>query len=159
MSFLTKIKYSFMKHIFLLLVSAFVLGSCGDDALSVEEQFAIDIQLIEDYIKSKNLTAQKTADGIYYVTESEGSAEKPKITSEVTVTYRGYFLDGSTFDSAVKAKFPLYSVIEGWQIGIPKFGRGGKGVLLIPSKYAYGTDDRPGRASAVLAFDIEVFDF
>ena len=148
-----------MKHIFLLLLSAFILGSCGDDTLSVEEQFALDIKLIEDHIKAKNLTAQKTADGIYYVTESEGSVEKPKITSEVTVTYRGYFLDGGTFDSAVKAKFPLYSVIEGWQIGIPKFGRAGKGTLLIPSKYGYGSREISGRSFAVLAFDIEVFDF
>ena len=148
-----------MKHIFLLLISAFILGSCGDDELSVEDQFALDTKLIEDYIKSKNLTAQKTIDGIYYVTENEGTVEKPKITSEVTVTYRGYFLDGGTFDSSVKAKFPLYSVIEGWQIGIPKFGRGGKGTLLIPSKYGYGSREISGRAFAVLAFDIEVFDF
>ncbi len=148
-----------MKHMFILLVSVLLLGSCGDDVLSVEDQFALDTKLIEDYIKSKNLTAQKTIDGIYYVTENEGTVEKPKITSEVTVTYRGYFLDGGTFDSAVKAKFPLYSVIEGWQIGIPKFGRGGKGTLLIPSKYAYGSREISGRAFAVLAFDIEVFDF
>jgi FKBP-type peptidyl-prolyl cis-trans isomerase FkpA len=148
-----------MKHMFILLVSLFLLGSCGDDVLSVEDQFALDTKLIEDYIKSKNLTAQKTIDGIYYVTENEGTVEKPKITNEVTVTYKGYFLDGDTFDSAVKAKFPLYSVIEGWQIGIPKFGRGGKGTLLIPSKYAYGSREISGRAFAVLAFDIEVFDF
>ena len=82
-----------MKHMFILLVSVLFLGSCGDDELSVEDQFALDTKLIEDYIKSKNLTAQKTIDGIYYVTENEGTVEKPKITSEVTVTYRGYFLD------------------------------------------------------------------
>ena len=148
-----------MKYFFILFVSFSLFSSCGDDELSVEEQFAQDIKLIEDYIKSKNLTAQKTSDGIYYVTENEGSAEKPKITSEVTVTYRGYFLDGNTFDAATKAKFPLYSVIEGWQIGIPKFGRGGKGILLILSKYAYGSREISGRSFAVLAFDIEVFDF
>lgn len=146
-----------MKQI--LLFSFLLLMSCGDDQLSVEEQFAEDTRLIEEYIKANNLIATKTPDGIYYVTTTEGSAEKPKITSSVTVTYKGYFLDGIVFDAAEKATFPLYSVIQGWQIGIPKFGKGGKGKLLIPSKYAYGTQAIAGRSNAVLAFDIEVFNF
>ncbi len=148
-----------MKYLLLCFSCLVLLGACGKDELSVEDQFALDTKLIEDYLKAKNLTAQKTVDGIYFIIENEGSVEKPKITSEVTVTYKGYFLDGSVFDSAVKAKFFLYGVIEGWQIGIPKFGRGGKGMLLIPSKYAYGTREIDGRTSAVLAFDIEVIDF
>lgn len=126
---------------------------------STEDQFATDIKLIEDYISARGLNASKTPDGIYYVIEEPGSADKPKITSQVTVTYKGYFLDGVSFDVATKAKFPLYSVIQGWQIGIPKFGKGGKGILLIPSKYGYGTSPVGGRTSAVLAFDIELIDF
>ncbi len=136
-----------------------MFSSCGDDTLSIEEQLKVDTGLIEDYLKSKNLTAQKTSDGIYYIIQTEGSVEKPKITTEVTVTYKGYFLDGTVFDSATKAKFRLYDVIQGWQIGIPKFGRGGKGTLLIPSKYGYGSREINGRSFAVLAFDIEVVDF
>ena len=146
-----------MKYLFFFCVAFLV--SCGDDQLSVEEQFTEDIRLIEEYINTKNLTATKTADGIYYVTTAEGSSEKPKITSQVTVTYKGYFLDGQVFDAAEKATFPLYSVIQGWQIGIPKFGKGGKGMLLIPSKYDYGSQNIAGRTNAVLIFDIEVFNF
>lgn len=146
-----------MKYILILLVISLFMG-CSK-SVSTEEQFDADIKLIEDYIAANGLTASKTPDGIYYIIQVPGSAEKPKITSEVTVTYKGYFLDGVSFDSATKAKFPLYSVIQGWQIGIPKFGRGGKGILLIPSKYGYGTSPVGGRTSAVLAFDIELFDF
>jgi FKBP-type peptidyl-prolyl cis-trans isomerase FkpA len=135
------------------------LTSCGKDELTVEEQFDADIKLIEAYLTEKGLSAQKTPDGIYYIVDAEGSTEKPKITSTVTVSYVGYFLDGQAFDGSDKATFPLYAVIQGWQIGIPKFGKGGKGKLLIPSKYAYGQNSVGGRNNAVLAFDIEVFDF
>lgn len=148
-----------MKYIILLIFAFTLLSSCGKDELSVAEQFDVDTKLIEDYLKAKNKTALKTPDGIFYIVEKEGSAEKPKLTSSVSVSYKGYFLDGVVFDSSAKAVFPLYSVVQGWQIGIPKFGRGGKGTLLIPSVYGYGTKETSGRTSAVLIFDIEVFDF
>jgi FKBP-type peptidyl-prolyl cis-trans isomerase len=147
-----------VKILILIFISSFC-WTCSDKGLTVEEQQKVDIELIENYLKSKNLTAQKTIDGIYYIINKEGSAEKPKITSEVTVGYKGYFLDEKVFDSSAKTKFFLYNVIQGWQIGIPKFGKGGNGTLLIPSKYGYGTGDVNGRTSAVLVFDIELFDF
>ncbi len=143
----------------LLFSVVFIFASCGKDELSVEEQFDIDAKLIEDYLKANNLTAEKTPDGLYYIIEIAGGEEKPKITSTVVATYKGYFLDDNVFDSGTNASFPLSNVIQGWQKGIPKFGRGGKGKLLIPSKFAYGTSSRPGRANAVLGFDIEVHDF
>jgi len=148
-----------MKALFWGLGIIFLLSACGKDELSVEEQFNTDVKLIETYLSQKGLSAQKTPDGIYYIVDAEGSADKPKITSTVTVSYVGYFLDGQAFDGSDKATFPLYAVIQGWQIGIPKFGKGGKGKLLIPSKYAYGQNSVGGRKNAVLAFDIEVFDF
>ena len=130
-----------------------------DFDLTAEEQFAVDTKLIEDYLIANNLTAEKTPEGIFYIIETEGSAEKPKITNTVVATYKGYFLDGVVFDSGSNASFPLANVIQGWQKGIPKFGRGGKGKLFIPSKFAYGKSSTPGRASAVLGFDVEVHNF
>ena len=135
------------------------MASCSKD-VTVEEQLAIDTQLIEDYLKTNNLTAQKTSDGIYFIIEKAGSVEKPVVTSSVTVSYTGYFLDGIVFDFADQAKFPLFNTIVGWQKGIPKFGRGGKGRLFLPSKFAYGTSAQPGgRTNAVLGFDIQLHDF
>ena len=80
----------------------------------------------------------------------------------VKVHYKGYLTDGSVFDetSGNAREFALYSVIEGWQIGIPLFGKGGKGKLFIPSDYGYGgssTDEIP--AHSVLIFDIVLSDF
>ncbi len=148
-----------MKYFFLIISILFIFSSCGKDELSVAEQFDLDTKLIEEYLKANNKTALKTPEGIYYIVEKEGSVEKPKLTSSVTVSYKGYFLDNVIFDSSTRAVFPLYNVVQGWQIGIPKFGKGGKGTLLIPSAYGYGTRETSGRTSAVLVFDIEVFDF
>ena len=147
------------------------LSSCSKD-LSPAEQFEQDTKLIEEYLQSnnnfpnfcnqinQNKKAQKTPEGVYYIVEKEGSAEKPKLTSTVTVGYKGYYLDGVSFDSNTKTSFPLYGVVAGWQIGIPKFGKGGKGILLIPSAYGYGPKGNQSIGpNTVLIFDIEVFDF
>jgi len=142
-----------------LLLSIFCFSSCSDDTLTVEEQFAKDIQEIENYLSANNLVAEKTVHGVYYIIDVPGDENKPKITSTVIANYKGYFLDGTVFDAGNNIDFPLYGVIQGWQIGIPKFGKGGKGKLLIPSKLGYGTNSNPGRANAVLIFDIELIDF
>jgi FKBP-type peptidyl-prolyl cis-trans isomerase FkpA len=147
-----------MKYLILIFTFLTVI-SCSKD-ITPEEQYNLDIKLIEDYLKLNNITtAQKTPQGIYYTVVKEGGVDKPKLTSTVTVAYKGYFLDNVTFDSSDKFATPLYNVIQGWQIGIPKFGKGGKGTLYIPSQYGYGTGEVQGRKSVVLAFDIELIDF
>jgi len=157
-----------MKYLYfsILLLSVITLISCGDDEVDqadVEAQFATDITLIENYLKAKNLVAEKTVQGVYYIIEAPGSAEKPKVTNTVTCNYKGYFLDDKVFDSGTNVEFGLSGVIQGWTIGIPKFGKGGKGKLLIPSKYGYqGQSVGVGaiaRTNAVLIFDIDLIDF
>lgn len=148
-----------MKY-FIILFCIGIIGliSCGKDELNPQEQLDKDILLIEKYLKDHNLTAEKTAHGIYYILEQPGGDEKPKLTNTVVANYKGYFVDDVVFDAATKASFPLYNVIQGWQIGIPKFGIGGKGKLFIPSKYGYGASKVKDRANAVLIFDIELLD-
>ncbi len=154
-----------MKYLsyFLIIFGGFLMASCGTDDVDqtdVDKQFAIDIKLIEDYLATKNLTAEKTVQGIYFVLEVPGGESKPKITSTVTTNYKGYYLDDVQFDANNNSEFGLFNVIQGWQIGIPKFGKGGKGKLYIPSKYGYGSNPPSAiRKDAVLAFDIELIDF
>ena len=74
--------------------------------------------------------------------------------------YNGTLLDGTKFDGNDNFNYPLSSLIPGWQEGIPYFGKGGKGILLIPPHLGYG--DRPNGdipANSILRFDIELFDF
>ncbi len=153
--------YSFtgtLRHLFFfVIISTFM--ACSEDELTMQEQYDKDILDIEAYIKAQGWNAQKTDEGVYYVIDSAGGSEKPVITSLLTVSYVGKFLDKVQFDAGEKVQFGLAQVIQGWQIGIPKFGRGGKGKLLIPSKYAYGDRAISGRTNQALVFDIDLIDF
>jgi FKBP-type peptidyl-prolyl cis-trans isomerase len=126
-------------------------------------QNAIDDKLLKEYIKTKNLKTEKTTSGIYYVIDKKGNGKHATAADKVKVHYKGYKLDGSTFDSSYDRgqpiEFPLSGVIKGWTEGIPLFEEGGKGTLLIPSSLAYGQNAPPGstiKANEVLLFDVEL---
>ena len=96
---------------------------------------------------------------MYYVIDELGSGQQPTATSNVTVAYKGYFLDSKIFDEsdANGVSFSLEHLIEGWTEGITYFKEGGKGILLIPSHLGYGSQGRPGiPGGAVLIFDIHL---
>ncbi len=60
---------------------------------------------------------------MYYVINNEGTGTRPTSTSNVTVAYKGYFLDGSVFDKSNESgiTFGLSRVIAGWTEGITYF--------------------------------------
>lgn len=135
----------------------------AEKEIASKAQNGIDDQLLKDYIKSKNLNALKTASGIYYVIDKSGNGKHATAADKVKVHYKGYKLDGSTFDSSYDRgqpiEFPLSGVIKGWTEGIPLLEEGGKGTLLIPSSLAYGQNAPPGstiKANEVLLFDVEL---
>ena len=144
-----------MKNLLFLLFSVTLLTACGDDQLET------DIDLIEQYLADNGIEDFEQDDsGLFYKIDSEGNGSSPNLNSEVTVNYVGTFLDGTEFDSGNNITFPLFGVILGWQIGIPKLEKGGSGRLFIPSELAYGEQGRPGIPSnAVLIFDIDLIDF
>lgn len=141
--------------IFLALPILFmVISSCNkEDDISEK-----DDKIIRQYLADNNLTATKTASGLYYLIEEAGSSLKPNINSEVRVQYTGFYTDGEVFDSNVFT-YPLYGFIQGWQEGLQYFGKGGKGMLFVPSKLGYGSNPPAGiPANAVLIFNIYLID-
>ncbi len=133
-----------------------IMFGCNDDETTYEEQLAIDIEKIQDYLSENGLTAQSTASGLHYILEQEGTGIKPTINSVVEVEYTGKLLNGEIFDNGT-IEYPLWKLIEGWQEGIPLFGVGGQGKLLIPSGLGYGSEDIEGiPANSVLIFDIKL---
>lgn len=120
---------------------------------------------IEAYMAQKGWKETvKTDTRMYVIIEDEGSAEKPTLASFLTLNYEGYLLDGTSFDGTdgtpVTFDFPLGRTIGGWQEGIPYFGKGGSGTLIIPPYIGYGEygqGEIPG--NAVLVFDFEIIDW
>jgi len=83
----------------------------------------------------------------------------PTFTDNVTVAYKGYFLDGSVFDQSNEAgiSFNLQGVISGWTEGITYFKEGGSGMLLIPAHLGYGSYNFNGiPGGSVLVFEVNL---
>ncbi len=135
------------------------------DVIHEGERAQKDIAKIKEYLAAKGLKAtQATQSGVHYVMEKEGAGGSPTVADEVTCHYKGTLLDGTEFDSSygrgTPATFKLSQVIKGWQEGIPMLKKGGKGILLIPSELAYGSNARPKiPANSVLVFEVELLDF
>ena len=128
----------------------------GDDSNKNNNQTEADII---QYIEDNNLNATRSDSGLYYVIEEQGEGAKPNSNSNVTVSYKGYFLDGSVFDQSNSQgiSFGLNRVIPGWTEGIAYFNEGGEGILLIPSDLGYGSQSRSGiPGGSVLLFDIKL---
>lgn len=154
-----------MKYSFLILLFAFFV-SCDISSNDAYESEEVDYDFTEQneaaiaaYVKENNLNATRSESGLYYVIDEEGTGEQPISTSNVTVSYTGYYLDGSKFDESGTngVDFYLNKVIAGWTEGIAYFKEGGKGTLLIPAHLGYGNYDYytiPG--GSVLVFDIEL---
>ena len=125
--------------------------SCSEDEDDVS-QFSI-----EDYIKRKNLITDTTASGLHYIILNPGVDPKPNLTSKVTVTYKGYFLNDDVFNDASNLTFSLENLIRGWQEGLPLIGTGGSITILCPPELAYGSSGKgaiPPNTS--IGFDIEL---
>ena len=150
-----------MKKISLILFAAvMLLSSCSKDSNEIAERADREIR---EYLELRNLVAERTDDGLFYIIQVPGSDEKPNLQSEVTVHYQGKLTNGRIFDSSYGRQpvtFKLTGVIEGWQKGIPLIGKGGRATLFIPPHLGYG-DASQGSipANSVLIFDVELIDF
>lgn len=156
----------------LIIPSNLGYGAAGNGSIRGGIVLIFDIELIEiidyearneadilTYLDDNNLEATKTDTGLYYVINEEGTGTRPTANSDVTVNYKGYFLDGTVFDESDTngISIGLNQVIAGWTEGIQLFKEGGEGVLLIPSNLGYGIrGSGPIPGGAVLIFDIKL---
>ncbi|MBK6622576.1 MAG: FKBP-type peptidyl-prolyl cis-trans isomerase [Saprospirales bacterium] len=136
----------------------FLLPSCTKDP---QQRLEDDIDKIKEYLEEHNLNATSTASGLHIIMEVEGTGGHPTISDEVTVHYKGYFLDEEVFDEtgAQPATFPWPTSSRVGRRD-SSFQKGGKGTLFIPSALGYGQYPPPGiPKNAVLIFDVELVDF
>ena len=127
-----------------------MMSACKKDD-SGEEQKRLDHEEIEQYAADQNLNGQFTNSGLYYEIIVAGSGNHPTLSSVVTVSYHGYYLDGKTLDQGSNYTSLLNNLIAGWKEGIPKIGEGGKIKMVIPRHLAYG--------DAILVFDVTLHYF
>ncbi len=129
------------------------------------KQSAIDDSILAAYVKKNNYNVKPGKSGLYYIETKEGTGPLPETGKTMKVQYTGKLLDGTVFDSSVGRaepfSFPLGKnrVIRGWDEGIAKMKKGGKAILLIPSRLGYGGGSM-GKipANSILIFEVELID-
>lgn len=106
-----------------------------------------------------------TESGLQYKVITEGTGDyTPAKEDEVTVHYRGTFIDGTEFDSTYKRNesytVKVKRLIEGWSEALQLMSEGSKWELYIPSDIAYGEEgsgDYVG-PNAALIFEVELLE-
>ncbi|MBL5974110.1 MAG: FKBP-type peptidyl-prolyl cis-trans isomerase [Candidatus Leucobacter sulfamidivorax] len=91
----------------------------------------------------------------------EGAGDEALASSTVNVHYLGVEFDsGEEFDSSwsrgESINFPLRSLIQGWQIGIPGMKVGGRRKLVVPPAQAYGASGGHPLSGKTLIFVIDL---
>lgn len=91
----------------------------------------------------------------------EGTGDEASAGSTVQVHYLGVEYDsGEEFDSSWSRgeaiNFPLRSLIQGWQLGIPGMKAGGRRKLVVPPAQAYGNAGGHPLAGKTLIFVIDL---
>ena len=133
------------------------------------QQNQADDKVLQDYFAKSNLKPMKTASGVYYTIEKEGTGATITKGQTVTMKYTGKLLDGKVFDSNIDPQFHhadqpftiqagTNSVIPGMEEGILALKKGCKATLYIPSALAYG-ERSPSQnipPNAILIFELEV---
>jgi FKBP-type peptidyl-prolyl cis-trans isomerase len=104
---------------------------------------------------------QTTASGLKYRVLKAGSGRAPKASNTVTVHYKGWLDNKTTFDSSYSrgpATFPLSDVVKGWTEGLQLVNEGGMIELEVPAELGYGEQGSPPKIppGATLHFLIEL---
>jgi len=143
-----------MKKLLLLVLFTLTLSCSEDEIIDYTAQNETDI---ESYLNANNLTFQKTSSGLYYDINVSGNGNSPTFNSNVTLGYKGYFLNGDVFDQSSEATFNVSGVVLGFAEAVLLLKPGGSGTFILPSRLAYGARGagsiQPG---AVIIFDINL---
>ena len=104
----------------------------------------------------------KVSNDLYYQDLVVGTGTAVATGKSVNVTYTGWFVNGTQFDSNVGGSpFPFIvgvgAVIPGWDLGLPGMKAGGKRRLVIGSSLGYGQSGYLSiPPNTTLVFDVQV---
>lgn len=141
-------------------------------ALPFEEQLAIDLDIIDNYLTDNNITnvikdcntvhtpfGEPCEGYVSYVKHEQGTGLiPPSLNTQVVVSYKGRLLDtGAEFDANDSVTFTIGALISGWQAVLLDLQEGDSVTMYIPSGYGYGyngSNSIPSNAN--LIFDMKL---
>ena len=154
-----------MKKLNILLILIVLSFGCNDNnivnPISEEEQLAIDLSLIDNWIADSSITnVIEHPTEIRYTINKQGTGLQAQVADVLRVKYEGRFLDtGFVFDSNESFDFVLNSgsIILGWYYMLQEMREGDEFTIYLPSKYAYGTRGNSTiPPNTVIVFDVEL---
>ena len=126
-----------------LTLGAALLGGCDKGKPTTYELTPESNQkFLTDNAAQKGVVT--TASGLQYLVIASGHGAKvTSPTDVVTVTYKGWTIDGHVFDqtqAGQTASFPAGRLIPGWVEALKLMREGDEWQLVIPSNLAYGAN-------------------
>ncbi len=145
-----------------MLGAAALLNACGTDstAPNIPSNPAVQTYASSLGVTIANMT--KKSDNLFVQDLVVGTGAEAVAGRVIRVTYTGWLISGSRFDTNVGGaafSFTLgtQQVIAGWDQGVLGMKVGGKRKLVIGSALGYGNQGQgPIPANATLVFDVEL---
>lgn len=144
----------------LLILAIFSLTACNKtEACKLTATYTKDTNTTQRtamvaYCTANNIDYTIDSSGVLYQIVTPGSSTKVNLCQSLSITYTGKLLTGTVFDAGTFSA-SLSQLVTGWQIAVPKIGKGGHMKILIPSSLAYGSQANGSiPANSPLFFDI-----
>jgi FKBP-type peptidyl-prolyl cis-trans isomerase len=136
----------------------------SDPAASPDPNTAPDDAAENRLLAAKFPDTTLAATGIRGKILREGTGPKPVAGNRVRAHYTGRLLDGTQFDSSLPRGEPFEfkvlagEVIRGWDLTVLDMRLGEKRLVVLPSRFAYGTRGSPPKIPprAPLVFELEL---
>lgn len=160
-----------MRFVMMVALSfSLLMSACSKDKACKNVNPAEESATIEAFNKAHAISATKHYTGLYYQIINPGTAARPTPQSTVFVKYKGTKFNDTVFDQQTNpgaTGFNLSNLIEGWKVGVPLIGKGGRILLTIPSGMAYGCVGSPNSIDSAknippntpIYFEIDLVDF
>ena len=116
-----------------------------DEQKKLEQGEFDEKKFLEKFLADSNITASAIANGMYYFQIRKGKGYSPDSGRVALLNYRGYFLNGRSFDSNYETQPFEYVIgaeeqlIKGLEIGVRRMHEGEKAKFIIPSHLAFGS--------------------
>lgn len=130
-----------------LLMTSFLLAACGDEAGAPKYDLSPDSnqKFLADNKARKGVVTLPS--GLQYRVINSGRGRMVTSPSDVvTVTYKGWLIDGHVFDRTQQgqtASFPAGGLIPGWVQALKLMHTGDEWQIVVPSDLGYGAEGAP----------------
>lgn len=142
--------------------AATLVSACGTDSTAPDIPSNPAVEVYAPSLGVNIATMTKRTDNLYVQDLVVGTGAEAIVGRTITVTYSGFLINGTRFDSNVGGtpfSFALGgNVIAGWNQGVAGMKVGGKRRLVIGSNLGYGREGSGSRIppNSTLVFDVEV---